>query len=78
MISSIMDNGKMVRRMEEEDSFGVMEPFMKDIGKMIWLMEEEDLSKLEEMSMKESGSMIKQKEKESTSIKMALLIQANG
>ena len=58
MISSITGNGRTTKRMEEEDSFGVMEPFTKAIGRMIWPMEEEDLSKLEEMSMRESGSMI--------------------
>jgi len=42
MISSITGNGRTTKRMEEEDSFGVMEPFTKAIGRMIWLMEEED------------------------------------
>ncbi len=42
MISSITGNGRTTKGMEEEDSYGVMEPFTKVIGRMTWPMEEED------------------------------------
>lgn len=34
----ILDNGKMDKDMEEENRFGWMVPFMKDIGKIMWLV----------------------------------------
>ena len=36
MVQYILDNGKMANDMEEEDNYGKMEVFMKDIGKIIW------------------------------------------
>jgi hypothetical protein len=38
MVRYILDNGKMAKDMEEEDNYGKMEVFMKDIGKIIWQM----------------------------------------
>ena len=40
MVRYILDNGKMANDMEEEDNYGKMEVFMKDIGKMIRRMVE--------------------------------------
>lgn len=38
-VQYILDSGKMAKDMEEEDNYGKMEAFMKDIGKIIWQME---------------------------------------
>ena len=39
MIQCILDNGKMAKDMEEENNYGKMGAFMKDIGKIIWQMD---------------------------------------
>lgn len=39
---SILDNGRKVLDMVEENNIGMMDHFMKDIGEIIWLMVKED------------------------------------
>lgn len=37
-----MDNGEIIKEMVEENKYGKMVLFIKDIGKMIWLMDKVD------------------------------------
>jgi hypothetical protein len=39
---STLVNGNTVSDMEEENNYGKMDQFTKDIGKITWLMEKED------------------------------------
>jgi len=71
-------SGKMAKRMEEENRYGRMEHFMRDIGKMIWQMVRVDLFRLEEIAMKANGLMIKLRGRGSIIIMMALHIPGSG
>lgn len=74
----IMDNGKMIKNVEEVNKYGEMAQFMKGHFKMIWQMVVEDLFILVVTFMKEIGLMIKHKEKESTCILMDQCTLVNG
>jgi hypothetical protein len=50
-----MDNGKIIKEMDEENKFGRMVHFIRVIGNKTWQMDKADSFNLEEMYIKVNG-----------------------